>query len=73
MSDERDEIVYEEYAFDEMFQQEEAAFFHSISDALDSIEMFGVKTWFSSLFRALNSEQKKQLLLELHRQELAYK
>lgn len=73
MSDDREDIVYDDFAFDEMFQQEEAVFFWSISDSLHSIEMFGAKTWFSSLYSSLTDEQKSEIVSAIRRHEEAYK
>ena len=72
MSDEYDQMTYEEYAFDQM-QQEEASFFWSVSDALQSIESFGLKTWFVALYDSLEHGERAKLATIIRACEQSYK
>lgn len=73
MNDERNDMVYEEYAFDEMFQQEEAVFFWSVNDSLEAVEMFGIKPWFTSFYQSLSQEQQFEIAAIIARQSEEYK
>jgi hypothetical protein len=72
MSDEYEQIAYEEFAFDQM-QQEEASLFWTISDALHSIEFFGLKTWVAALYDSLDKDSRSKLISTIRACEENYK